>query len=74
MLTVDLPKKLEALLSELALKTHRSESYYIRLAVEGFLENKIDYLVASQRLEEMENDNDEGISFEDVVRKHKLDD
>lgn len=73
MLTVNLPKKLEALLSELSLKTHRSESYYIQLAVESFLENKIDYLIASQRLEEMENENDEGISFEEVVRKHKLD-
>ena len=73
MLTVDLPQKLEALLSELALKTHRSESDYVRLAVEEFLENKIDYLIASQRFEEMENEDDEGISFEEVVRKHKLD-
>ena len=73
MLTVNLPKKLEALLSELALKTHRPESYYIQLAVEGLLEDKIDYLIASQRLEEMENENDEGLSFEEVVRKHKLD-
>jgi predicted DNA-binding protein len=74
MLTVDLPKKLEALLSELALKTHRSESDYVRLAVEQFLENKIDYLLASQRLQEMEDENDEGISFEEILRRNKLDD
>jgi predicted DNA-binding protein len=73
MLTVDLPKKLETLLADLALKTHRSEDYYVRLALEGFFEDKKDYLIASQRLEEMEKENDEGIPFEDVVRKHKLD-
>lgn len=46
----------------------------MRLAVEGFLESKIDYLLASQRLEEMEQEDDEGISLEEVIRKHKLDD
>ena len=74
MLTVDLPKKLENLLSELALKTHKSESYYIRLAIESFLEDQKDYLVASQRLEEMEAEEDDGIPFEEVVKKYKLDD
>lgn len=73
MLTIDLPKKLEALLSELALKTHRSESYYVRLAVEDYFEDRKDYLIAHQRLEEMDAEEDEGISFEDVVREHKLD-
>ena len=51
MLTVDLPKKLEALLSELALKTHRSENEYVRLAVEEFLENKIQILCATSVVE-----------------------
>ena len=74
MLTVDLPKKLEALLSELALKTQHSESYYVRKAVEHFLEDQKDYIVALQRLEEMEAENDEGVPFEDILRKHKLDD
>jgi predicted DNA-binding protein len=74
MLTIDLPQKLEALLSELALKTHQSESFFVRKAVEHYFEDQHDYLLALQRLEEMEAEGDEGIPFEDVLRKHKLDD
>ena len=74
MLTVDLPKKLEALLAELALKSHQSESYLVRKAVEHYFEDRHDYSLALQRLEEMEAEGDEGVPFEDVLRKNKLDD
>lgn len=52
MIAVRLPKELEAQLERVAKKTHRSKSYYIRKALEQFLEDREDYLLAVARLEE----------------------
>ena len=49
---VRLPKDLELRLDRIAQKTHRSKSYYIRKALEQFLEDREDHLLAVARLEE----------------------
>lgn len=52
MIAVRLPKELETKLERVANETHRSKSYYIRKALEQFLEDREDYLLAAARLEE----------------------
>lgn len=52
MVAVRLSKELDERLENFAHKTNRSKSYYLRKALEGFLENKEDYLLAVARLEE----------------------
>jgi RHH-type transcriptional regulator, rel operon repressor / antitoxin RelB len=44
--------KLEMRLERLAQRTGRSKSLYIRRAVKEYLDEKEDYLIAAQRLEE----------------------
>jgi len=52
MLSVRLSENVEHRLSELAQKTKRSKSYYIEHALEIFLDEREDYLLALTRLEE----------------------
>lgn len=52
MIAVRLPKELEEQLERVASETHRSKSYYIRKALEQYLEDREDYLLAVARLEE----------------------
>lgn len=51
MLAVRLPHELEERLASLASKTHRSKSYYVKRAIEEFLEDQEDYLEALAVLE-----------------------
>ncbi len=51
MLALRLSADLEKRLEELAKKTGRSKSYYARLAIEEFLQDQEDYLLAISRLE-----------------------
>lgn len=51
MLAVRLPEQLESRLLALSEKTHRSKSYYVKQALEEFLEDQEDYLLAVTRLE-----------------------
>jgi RHH-type transcriptional regulator, rel operon repressor / antitoxin RelB len=50
--SVRLGTKLETRLERLAQRTGRSKSLYIRCAVEEYLDEQEDYLIAAQRLEE----------------------
>lgn len=50
-LTVRLPEDIDKRLSVLAEQTGRPKSYYVRQAIEEFLEDQEDYLLAVQRLE-----------------------
>jgi len=50
MIAVRLPKKLETQLDQLAEKTHRTKSYYVRRALEEFFEDEEYYRVAVERL------------------------
>lgn len=52
MLTVRLDPELESRLTELAEATGRSKSHYVRQAIEEFLEDRADYLLAISLLEE----------------------
>lgn len=54
MLTVRLDPELEDRLNELSEATGRSKSYYVRQAIEEFLEDRADYLLAIAALEQNE--------------------
>jgi len=54
MLSVRLGPELEARLNELAEATGRSKSHYVRQALEEFLEDRADYLLAISLLERNE--------------------
>ena len=69
MLTVRLPRKLEARLNKLSKRTRRTKSYYATKAISEFLDEQEDYLTAISRLEE----NRPPISLEEAVRKLGLD-
>jgi len=51
MTSVRLPVSLETRLVNLAEKTGRPKSYYVRKAIQNFLEEEEDYLLAVSRLE-----------------------
>ncbi len=51
MLAVRLPEQLENRLSQLSEETHRSKSYYVKQALEVFLADREDHLLAIARLE-----------------------
>jgi len=51
MLAVRLPEQLESRLTSLAKSTHRSKSYYVQRALEEFLADQEDHLLALARLE-----------------------
>jgi len=65
MLALRLPADLEKRLEELAKKTGRSKSYYARLAIEEFLQDQEDYLLAISRLEK----DLAGIPIDEVERR-----
>ena len=65
MLGVRLEPRLEAKLASLAKKTGRSKSYYARLAIKLFLEEREDYLKALAVLER----NEPTISLEELERR-----
>lgn len=65
MLTVRLDPELEARLDELAEATGRSKSHYVRQALEEFLEDWADYLLAISLLEK----NDPTTSLDELRRE-----
>lgn len=54
MLTVRLDSSVEDRLTQLAHETGRSKSYYVKQAIENFLEDREDYLLALAVLEKEE--------------------
>lgn len=69
MIAVRLSKELDERLERFAHETHRSKSYYIRVALEKYLEDREDYMIAIARLEE----NNPRISYEEVRKELDLD-
>jgi RHH-type rel operon transcriptional repressor/antitoxin RelB len=51
MIAVRLPENLEKKLEQLAAKTNRTKSYYMRKALEEYLEDEADYLLAIERIQ-----------------------
>ena len=70
MLTIRLNNDLENRLITLSQKTGRPKSYYVRQAIQAFLEEKEDYLLAISRLEK----NNPRISLAELEKKLGLDD
>jgi len=69
MLGIRLEPELEKRLARLAKKTGRSKSYYARLAIRQYLEDREDYLIGIAALER----NEPRISLEDLERELGLD-
>ena len=69
--SVRLPEEIEARLEELAQKTGRTKTFYIREAVLEHLEDLEDYYLA---LERIQNPGGKPISLEDVIARLGLDD
>jgi RHH-type rel operon transcriptional repressor/antitoxin RelB len=70
MLAVRLPEKLDHKLGQLAKKTGRSKSYYVRRALEQFLQDHEDYLIAVARLEKKKT----RLSLKEMERRLELED
>lgn len=70
MLAVRLPDKLEERLSELAKQTHRPKSYYVKQAIEDFLEEHEEHLLALSRLEKK----NPRLTLEEMERRLDLED
>ena len=66
---VRLPEALEKRLDALAARTHRSKSYYLRRALEEFLEDREDYLIAASAWEEHQKTGGKTYSMEEVKKK-----
>jgi RHH-type rel operon transcriptional repressor/antitoxin RelB len=69
MLTVRLSPKLETRLNKLAKRTGRPKSYFAKKALESFLDEQEDYLIALSRLENKMP----SIPLEEVMRRLGLD-
>lgn len=73
-MTVRFPEKLEKRLSQLAKETHRTKSYYIKRAVEEFLEDQEDYLLAVASYEDYLQSGKKSTSLEELEQKLGLHD
>lgn len=73
MLSVRLSKDLESRLDALAAKTHRAKSYYVKKALEEFLENQEEYEIAAAAYKEYIESGKQSVSFEDLKKKYDLD-
>lgn len=71
MLGVRLSQDTEARLNALAQKTHRSKSYYVKRAIEEFLEDQEDYFLAVQAYEDFQKD-PVTFTFEEIQEKYGL--
>lgn len=69
MLTVRLSPKLETRLNKLAKRTGRPKSYFAKKALESFLDEQEDYLIAVSRLENKRP----SIPLEEVIKRLGLD-
>ena len=73
MQAVRLPKELDERLAKLARETGRTKSYYARRAIEEWLDEREDYLIALQRREEVERGG-RTHSLDEMKRELGLDD
>lgn len=70
MLAVRLPEQLENRLSQLSEETHRSKSYYVKRALEEFLADREEHLLAIARLEKK----NPRITLEEMEKRLDLED
>ena len=69
-----LPVETEKRLTHLAQATRRSKSLYIRQAIDKFLEDNEEYLLAAAQYEDYLKDGKQGISLEELTLKYNLND
>lgn len=73
MLGVRLSQGLDKRLSLLSQKTHRPKSFYVREALERYLEDIEDYYLALEAHEEYVRSGRKAISLEDLAKDLKID-
>ena len=71
---VRLPESLEKRLESLATRTHRSKSYYVKRALEAYIEDYEDYLLASAVKNRKDAGQEKTYSLEEVKEKLGLSD
>lgn len=69
MMTIRLPEEMEKRLSQLAKETHRTKSYYVKRAIEAFLDDQEDYLAALASYEDYLQSGKKSISLEELEKK-----
>lgn len=69
-----LPEGLEKRLNHLVHETKRTKSFYIREAIQEYLEEHEDALLASASYEAYIKSGKKGISLDDLKKKYNLDD
>jgi RHH-type rel operon transcriptional repressor/antitoxin RelB len=72
MLAIRLPDEIEKRLEELARKTGRTKSYYVRQAILEYLEDMEDYYLAEERLKSFNEANT--IPLEEIMKRYGLED
>jgi len=72
MLAIRLPEEIEKRLEELAKKTGRTKSYYVRQAIFEYLEDMEDYYLAEERLKSFNEANT--IPLEEIMKRYGLED
>ena len=74
MMTIRLHENMEKRLSQLAKETHRTKSYYVKRAIEEFLEDQEDYILAASSYENYLQSGKKSISLEELEKKLGLND
>ena len=74
MLAIRLPQPIEKRLEKLARRTGRTKSFYAREAIVQHLEDLEDLYLAERALERIRNGEDDTIPFEDVMKRHGMED
>lgn len=69
-ITARISEELDQWLSMLAKETDRNKGYIIRKAIENYIEEKADLLIALSRIEK----NEETISIDELRKKYDLED
>lgn len=72
MLTVRLPDDINARLERLASETGRPKSFYVREALQEYLEDLEDIYIAEKRLEELRAGRSHTVPLDEVLREHGL--
>ncbi|WP_165007704.1 type II toxin-antitoxin system RelB family antitoxin [Neisseria yangbaofengii] len=72
MIAVRLPEDIEARLAELAAKTGRTKTFYVREAVLSHLEDLEDLYLAEQRSIEIQAGRSQPVSLEEVMKRYGL--
>lgn len=72
--TYRIPPELDERLGEVARRTGRSKSYYLRRALAEWLEDREDYLDAVAVLERIQRGEESSVPLEQVLKEAGLDD